>query len=108
MLWVHQSLSRRCVASLRGTRLDDDRVWSNGCVKKDQGNCFHVNQCVLGDSAFLASAGMTPVFQTPPNGELDPQEECFNTTLAKPRLLKSRFQLLQWIRAVIRSKSHMM
>lgn len=93
----------------------DNRVWSTCDMNIFRERFFDNRQYILGDSAFKASSVMVPSFKKPYRGLLNPQQEHFNTMLAKIRirsehcigLLKGRFQYLKRARILIKNRNRM-
>jgi hypothetical protein len=90
----------------------DNRVWTNCSLHTDKIRYFDNRQYLIGDSAFKTSSIMVPSFKKPFNASLNPQQEFFNTKLAKIRIysehcigrLKARFQYLRRSRVILKNR----
>jgi hypothetical protein len=93
----------------------DNRVWTRSKIYVNKDDYFRANEFLLGDSAFLPSSVLVPLYKKPWKAELDRNKIRFNTKLAKLRIksehcigvLKARFQILKGLRRVIATKNDM-
>jgi len=92
--------------------MHDNRVWLNSNVYLAKEKYFSNKEYLLGDLAFSASMVMVPALKKGPNASLSEERKYFNTKLAKVPIksehcigfVKARFQHIQELRQVIRSK----
>jgi hypothetical protein len=90
----------------------DDRVFRNSSLVQDLEVHFNCTEYIIGDSAYGPQNFMVPVFKKPVGAPMPPDNEAFNTQLAKPRvssehtigMLKGRFPFLRSIRMRLTGK----
>ncbi len=90
----------------------DDRVFQNSRIVQDLASHFRETEYIIGDSAYGPQNFMISTFKKPVGAPLHPDNEVFNTKLAKPRvssehtigILKGRFPFLRSIRMRLTGK----
>jgi hypothetical protein len=90
----------------------DDRVFRNSRIVQDLGSHFQETEYIIGDSAYGPQNFMVSTFKKPVGAPMPPDNEVFNTKLAKPRvssehtigILKGRFPFLRSIRMRLTGK----
>jgi DDE superfamily endonuclease len=90
----------------------DNRVWQTSLLCVNSHSYFSQKEYLLGDSAFSPSNILVPAYKKSRGLQLQPEQEYFNSLLAKPRvrtehcigLLKGRFPFLKHMRVCIRKK----
>jgi hypothetical protein len=90
----------------------DDRVFRNSRLVQDLASHFNETEYIIGDSAYGPQNFMVSVFKKPVGAPMPPDNEAFNTQLAKPRvssehtigMLKGRFPFLRSIRMRLTGK----
>jgi hypothetical protein len=90
----------------------DDRVFRNSQLAQDLESHFLDTEYIIGDSAYSPQNCMVSVYKKPVGAPMHPDNEIFNTKLAKPRvssehtigILKGRFPFLRSIRMRLTGK----
>ena len=88
----------------------DNRVWRHTKMHNSPENFFSHAQYLLSDSALNPLKNVVPAFKALPNSSLSPNQEFFNTQLARARIkiehtngmLKSRFPILTGVNIALR------
>ncbi len=91
---------------------DDDQVFQNSRIVQDLDDHFLETEYIIGDSAYGPQNFMVSVFKKPVGAPMPPDNEAFNTQLAKLRvssehtigMLKGRFPFLRSIRMRLTGK----